>query len=224
MPPFPTKLVNIDEDLPTTFFVFANMLNVITWHNLSFTKGFSSSALGEAIVSQQLLNKYLKGTLDYLQFVPNQKRDLKNISVFEMNSTSNYRIEYNCELYRRVHDQTKLCPSRMSCIYAFGDYDSCKAVSEKYGWDIGSVKQFKLVPLPGTRVAKVNMEVISLFRTLEPVASWTEEEQVQIWEHYWSAKDNIVLEYPELRGQRTSMPSGVIWEYLIEGRLELASD
>lgn len=216
------QLSNSDEALPEVFYVFTNMNHWLTRHNLQFTGGITSGAIGEIAASPELRQKYLEGTINYTQYVPNESADVHAISVYSMNSTSGYRIEYNCELYRRSHDQSKLSPSRMSCIYAFGDYDSCQKVAEAYGWDIDSVKKYKLLSNPLTRVAKVNMEIISLMRTVEMQSTWPQVEQEKIWQHYWSGGADLSVEIPmESGGERKIVSSGVIWEYLIEGRLEL---
>lgn len=212
--------LNTREDLPEEFYVFVNLLNPITKHNFEITKGFSSAVLGEVLAQPILLKKYLNGTLNYLPFVPNSNIDSHSISMYTMSATGDYRAEYNCELYRSSHDNTKLYPSRLSCIYAFGDYESCKVVAEKYGgWDLDSVQKFRLVDISLTRVAKVNMEVISLIRS-EGFTSFSPQEQEKIWGHYWSGRSNLKLEVSKNSDTTEVCHSGIIWEYLIEGRLE----
>ena len=218
---FIKKLMNINEEIPTEFYVFVNLFNPITKHNFEFTKGFTSGAIGEVAASSHLREKYINGNLDYIPFIPSKSTDIHGVSMYSMNALSSYRIEYNCEQYRRSKEFSKVFPSRMSCLYAFGDYDSCKAVSDKYGWDIDSVKKFKLIPTPLNKVVKVNMEVISLFRGMESISIWDTSEQEVIWEHYWSGKANLKADsHPMVQGPQPEN-SGVIWEYLIEGRIEL---
>jgi len=215
----PITLCNSSDPMPECFFVFVNMNNPITKQNIQATHGITSGSIGEIFASEKLQDKYENGTIDYTPYIPNGSVDIHGLSMHSVNSGSSYRIEYNCELYRRQHEKTKLYPSRMSCIYAFSDYKSCVDAANKYHWDINSVKEFMLVKLPYTRVAKVNMEVISLIRGSEPIATINPEEQEKIWGHYWSGGGNMSIarstEYEELSN------SGVIWEYLVEGRLEL---
>lgn len=214
--------MNINEEIPTEFYVFVNLFNPITKHNFEFTKGFTSGAIGEVASNAHLVEKYMNGTLDYIPFAPSQSVDIHSVSMYSMNSLSGYRIEYNCELYRRSKEFSKAYPSRMSCLYAFGDYDSCKAVADKYGgWDLDSVKKFKLIPTPLNKVVKVNMEVISLFRGVESTSTWDPTQQEILWEHYWSGKGNLQVDGNTMIKGSQPENSGVIWEYLIEGRIEL---
>jgi len=205
--------------VPAEFYVFTNLLNPITKNNLEVTKGFTSGTIGDVIARPEVAEKYMGGTLDYLPFAPNDNPDLYTISVYALNATSNYRIEYNCELYRKQHDATKLYPSRLSCLYAFGDWATCETVAEKYSWPLKEVRKFTLLNLPYTRVAKVNMEVVSLMRDLEPIATWPPEEQEIIWQHYWSGQGDLTLE-----AHGTVHHSDVMWEYLIEGRVALVEN
>jgi len=214
-------LCNSSDSLPETFYIFTNMGDWLTKHNLDFTKGFTSGSIGEIAANPELMKKYIDGTLDYMPYVPNANVDVHGLSKYQANSTSEYRIEYNCELYRRYHDETKLFPSRMSCLFAFGDFESCKQVSKIHGWDLESVREYNLLKLPLTRIAKVNMEVISLFRYAERNGSWTPDEQEKIWQHYWSGRGNLELDLTTDGKNRKIESSGVIWEYLIEGRVEL---
>lgn len=216
----PITLCNSSGSLPESFFVFVNMGNPITKHNIQVTHGITSGSIGEIAANEKLQDKYENGTIDYIPYVPNGSVDVHGMSIYSVNSGSSYRIEYNCELYRRQHEKTKLYPSRMSCIYAFSDYRSCVDAANKYHWDINSVKEFTLAILPYTRVAKVNMEVISLIRGSEPITTLNPEEQEKIWEHYWSGGGDISITR-SFDGDERLSSSGVIWEYLIEGRLNL---
>jgi hypothetical protein len=215
-------LSNSTEPVPDTFYVFANTNNWLTNHNLQFTKGITSASIGEIMANEELTKKYMNGSIDYLQYIPNAQPDVHGVSLYSMTATRDYRIEYNCELYRRSHEDSRLYHSRMSCIYAFGDLDTCTRVSNMYGWDLNSVKKFKLLSLPLTRVAKVNMEIITLMRNVDGLGTFGPQEQEIIWNYYWFGKGDLALELPKERGsERMKRSSGVLWEYLIEGRLEL---
>ncbi len=209
-------LSNSSDSIPKVFYVFTNMNNWLTKHNIQTTKGISSASLGEITSNPALKAKYLDGTINYTQYVPNSEVDVHGVSMYSMNSTLDYRIEYNCELYRLQHNETRLLPSRMSCIYAFGNYKTCEKIANRYSWDLDSVKKYKLLQIPLTRVAKVNMEIVSLMRTAEGLGTWSQAEQEKIWKHYWSGGKGLSLEV-----QDTKLTAGIIWEYLIEGRLEL---
>lgn len=215
---------NSDDPIPEVFYIFTNMLDWMTRHNLTFTKGFTSGSIGEIAASEDLRRKYFDGTINYYPFVPNETPDVYGLSRYAAGATSDYRIEYSCEGYRRTHEAIKLFPSRLSALYAFGDYADCEEVARKYGWQLDSVKKFKLLSIPYSRVAKVNMEVISLMRRAERQGSWDQEEQEKIWHHYWSGAGSLDLEIPTDGVNKEKVSSGVIWEYLIEGRVELIED
>ena len=51
-------------------------------------------------------------------------------------------FEYALEYIRRK--KYKKYPSRFSCLYAFGDYESCKKVSELKKWPLENVKKYKI--------------------------------------------------------------------------------
>ena len=76
---------------------------------------------------------------------------------------NDYMVEYDAELCRKYHYPQY--PSRLSAIFAFGDYETCKEVDRKYDWDLSTVKKFRLNIDNLTRVIKVNMEIVSLMRT-----------------------------------------------------------
>lgn len=213
-------LLNTNEEIPEVFFVFVNFNHFITKYSLDMTKGFTSGALGQISISNSL-QKYMDGDIDYLPFIPNSNCDLMSPSMFNLNITSEYRIEYNCELYRRFNH--KKFPSRLSATYAFGDFESCLKTSQKYGWDINTVRKFKLEPTPLNRVVKVNMEIISTMRHAEHVSMIDQNNQNIIWNAYWTGCGDVQMELPTANGRRI-FNSDIIWEYLIEGRLTLIED
>ena len=212
------NLLNIKKKIPDEFYVFVNLNNMMTKHNLEFTKTFTSAIFGQLSVTPDLLPKFLTNSINYLPFIPNDESDFKVISMFNNSITSDYRIEYNCELFRkRFYPHF---PSRLSCIYAFGDFKDCEIVSKKYGWNLSTVMKFKLIDNPLNRVVKVNMEIISLGRYANNVSIIDKDSQNDIWESYWNGSGNIKMELPTLNG-RKEFESSEIWEYLIEGQLKL---
>jgi hypothetical protein len=139
--------------------------------------------------------------------------------MFCHNITSKNTTEYNCEIHRKNY-KSKF-PSRLSSCYAFGDYESCLEVSRKYHWNINTVRKFKLIEHRDNRIAKVNMEIISLQRAAGNVAMIDTENLYQIWESYWNGVGELKMELPTMTGRQT-FESGIIWEYLVEGILTLA--
>jgi hypothetical protein len=210
------------EEMPKKFYIFCNLLNLQTAHNLRYTGGFASAGAGYAGVSKAVLDgkfeqAYLDGTAEYLPYSMNRSDSLsKVLSPFLLNVTNEYRVEFDAETYRIAH--TPLLPSRLSAIYAFGDWDSCKRVSEAYGWNLDTVSLFALEPGPYNRIVKVNMEVVTLARNVYPFTTFMTANIESIWGHYWRGDANLTLEVPSLTGRKIEK-SGIIWEYLIEGRV-----
>lgn len=142
--------------------------------------------------------------------------DANVLSPYFLTAINDYRIEYDAEACRMR--QFPHFPSRMSAVYAFGDYDSCKAVSEKYTWCLDSVYRFRLRESPLNRVIRVNMEHLSLARHAYRVSLLEDIEN--IWTHYWKGGGDMAMELPGRQFKRERYESGVIWEFLIEGVVE----
>ena len=237
------KLININENVPDEFFIFVNFQNIQTRHNVEKTKCIFSSAFLQYIeeVDKSFASKHLKGVItafdpinagkknfaakyingkvNYLPFSYNWDSDIDFISMFNHNITNEYQTEYNCELHR-YYNFPKY-PSRLSSCYAFGDYESCKLVSQKYGWKLDTIRKFKLIPHEKNRVAKVNMEIISLQRLANNISMQDITTLNQVWSWYWNGNGELELELPGHSGLRHIYKSGEIWEYLVEGILEI---
>ncbi|MGD0238011.1 MAG: hypothetical protein ABSC55_26200 [Syntrophorhabdales bacterium] len=209
------KLMNIDEEVPSEFFIFVSQLNPMTYHNFNLIGQFSSGAFSSASLGPEYLQKYLKGEFRYLPYEPVQM-DAMMLSPYFLTAINDYRIEYDAEFYRRKF--YPFYPLRLSAIYAFGDYDSCVRVNRKYGWSLTEAYRFKLLDHPLNRVVKVNMEHVSLARHAYKVSMLQDIDK--LWAGYWSGFDNLVLELPASGYQRKTYESGVVWEYLIEGAVQ----
>lgn len=98
--------------------------------------------------------------------------------------------------------------------------EACELVSRKYGWPLEPVREFRLKEWPLTRIAKVNMEHVSLARHAYKVFMLNDIDR--LWGGCWSGFDNIILELPSAGFERKTYDSGIIWEYLIEGVVECA--
>jgi len=212
------KTMNTQESLPEYFYVFVDMDNMITNHNLTITKCLSSSIIG-GLSDLEIFNSYMNGTIDYLPFIPNPNVARKPISMFQNTITSDYRTEYNCEIFRKHY--FPLFPSRLSAIYAFGDYESCERATKMYHWNINNLKKFKLEDNPFNRVVKVNMEIVSWERTANRISSLDHNMEEQIWLAYWNGESGGIFELPTIYG-RDRFEVKTLWEYLIEGRIKLA--
>jgi len=208
------KLSNVDEDAPDTFYIFVNQLNPMTEHNFKHTKTFTSGAVNSCL-DKSFERKYMEGTARYLPYEPCHS-DNVSLSPYLLSAINDYRIEYDAEVYREKNHP--LYPSRLSALYAFGDIETCQLVSKKYHWPLDTVHKFRLKDWPLTRIAKVNMEHVSLARHAYKVSMMQDIDR--IWGGYWSGFDEIILELPSNNFEKKQFSSGIIWEYLIEGIAE----
>jgi hypothetical protein len=209
------KLINSSENSPEIFYIFVNQFNLMTEHNYKLTKTFCSGAVTSCSISKEFAIKFISGKANYLPYEP-CGCDNVSPSPYLLSAINDYRIEYDAEVFRE--NNYSLYPSRLSALYAFGDLESCNIVSEKYHWDINSVKKFKLKDWPLTRIAKVNMEHVLLLRHAYRIAKMQDIDH--LWDKYWSGFGEICLELPSKGFTREQYKSGVIWEYLIEGIVE----
>lgn len=206
-----------------TYFVFANTNDLMCWHNLRVSHSIISSGICALSSDSNFAEAYFNGTANYAPYVPNESRTSGFISRFSVNSTSHYTVEYDAECTRSK--EFPLLPSRFSGIFAFSSLEDCLKANQLYGWDMSLVRKFTLADVPGTRVHRANMEIVSLMRGIQPLVAWNIEERQAIWRHYWSGGGAIRAEIPLMidgSPKRQSFVSGELWEYLIEGRLELA--
>ena len=63
-----------------------------------------------------------------------------------------------------------------------------------------------------------------MMRFVQPRASCDETQTNAVWSHYWSGRGSMDVEVPVIKNgsfARQTFSAGEIWEYLIEGRLEL---
>lgn len=207
------------------YFVFINFENPITKYNLQITGEILSASYASVVNDSNLAEIYLQGTINYLPFVINEQYSINFLSFYQHNAITNYRIEYDAEM-RRFLSFPHL-PSRLSAVYAFATKEDCRKVNRIYLWDLNSVRRFTLHQDEFTKVARVNMQVISLMRSKYPFGSFSDKDIEHIWTHYWSGGGNLEIESPTVQPSANIRPkinSGEIWEYLIEGRLQLQGD
>jgi len=164
-----------------------------------------------------LIKQYVDGTLDYLPFIPNPSY-FGFASLFGVAATSEYQLEYDAEITRR--ELFPFAPSRLSAIFAFDTKETCQQVSDLYKWPIDQVQRVRLLPHEHSRVLRVNMELVSLARlSYRGDGHLPPEHTRALWQSYWSGADSGSLSV-FVNGAHQMVPSGCIWEYLIEGVLE----
>lgn len=194
------------------------------WNNLRVSGAITSSGI-VATTEPEFRDAYVRGTANYAPFVPNDRLSSGFVSLFTMHVTSQYGVEYDAEYLR--HREFPTLPSRLSAVYAFGHEDDCQKAHELYQWDLSTLRRFRLVQHPLTRVHRANMEIVSLMRSVYPKASWSRDERDSIWRHYWTGGGAMDVEIPVVKEgafTRQRITSGEIWEYLIEGQLQLVDE
>ena len=213
-------LLNTYGEVPKEFCIFADQLSPTTWNNVTLPKSLTSGAYSQCSVDQQFAVKYAAGKANYLPFIPNNGTDLKFLSPYHLTAINSYKVEYNAELVRM--DKFPFFPSRLSAIYAFGDYATCEKVAIKYGWKLAEVKRFIVAKenfFP--RVIRVNMEIVSLMKYANRISMIDLETNDYIWTKYWQGESIPGMEALLSGGQRKVIPCEEILEYLIEGKVAL---
>jgi hypothetical protein len=211
-----------EETPPSQYFIFIDQANQMAMHNYRFAKTFRSR-FADLLTTSESREVLDKGEVDPMPFVPNPAMHT-SLSPFAVSAMSSYSVEWNAELGRKAHAPNS--PSRMSAIFAFGDLETCLQVHQTYGWPLASVRRFVLAPQPAARVARVNMDVVSLMRSVWHRASWDPTHMNEVWRHYWTGGAELTVETPDISNGQSwvSHTSGVIWEYLIEGVLHSPDD
>ncbi|MBI6872356.1 hypothetical protein [Clostridium aciditolerans] len=211
-------LLNTKSDIPESFYIFVDTENPLTAQALRSTGTFSSSAYTMCRHDKSFLEKYIKGRVKYLPY-KRSTNDMNISSPFYTSVINEFSVEYDAERIREKF--YPLYPSRMSAVYAFGDYDTCIKVSRKYNWELESVKKFKLIQENLTRVIKVNMEVVSQARSMYFNSMLDEKGKEILWKNYWSGLNYVPLNSYLSNYSFGNFKVDDIYEYLIEGSVVL---
>ena len=219
------KLINMDEDCPKVFYVFIGLGNSIyskiNYHNYKLNNSLISGGFKNLEISNIDINDFIMGNITYAPFIPNSTTFLSPTSHL-MNVINSYQVEYILEFYRKQE-----YPSRFSCLYAFGDYESCEKASRLYPriFDLSKVKKFKL-KITNTdldkciKVAKCNMEIVTRMWNCD-VSSFDKDSISRISYAYWDGTGQVATERKNIEdGLFSQTISDVLYEYLIEGILE----
>lgn len=219
------KLLNIDEEIPEVFYIFIgqgkNIYSKINYHNYCLNKRIVSSGFQGLFTEPSKVKDFLDGNIVYAPFVPNDTT-LNVPSSHQMAVVNGYYTEYVLEYVRFT--KFKHYPSRFSCVFAFGNYESCQKANKYYNWDLKKVKKFKLVKNthldPCIKVAKCNMEIVTEMWNCD-IASFDRESIDRIAIAYWNGIGQVATEREDIDTRlRTQRVCGEIYEYLIEGILE----
>ena len=219
------KLINVDEECPKIFYVFIGLgnsiYNKINYHNYKLNNLLVSGGFKNLEISNIDMDDFIRGNVIYAPFVPNSTTFCSPTSHL-MNVINSYQVEYILEFYRKQE-----YPSRFSCLYAFGDYESCKKANKLYPkmFDLSKVKKFRLKVTNTNldkciKVAKCNMEIVTRMWNCD-ISSFDKDSISRISNAYWNGVGQIATERQNIEdGLYTQTISDVLYEYLIEGILE----
>ena len=220
------KLLNIDEEVPEVFYIFVgqgkNIHCQINFHNYKLRKVIISSGFEGIFANQDKIKDFIDGNIDYAPFIPN-KTTLSVPSSHTMSVVNGYNTEYILDYIRRMN--YRKYPSRFSCTYAFGDYESCEKASKWYGWDLNKVKKFKLKQTNSIldsciKIVKCNMEIVTRMWNCD-IITFDQPSIDRIATDYWNGVGAVATETKDIdTGLCTQKVSDVLYEYLIEGILE----
>lgn len=213
----------IDNEI---YYIFFNPKNPIQIHNFNISKRIMSNAYERLSLfssNGDLLDKYLNGSINYMPF-DYIGSDLETLSEFGFSVTKKFFCEYDAEWCRKKNF-SKL-PSRLSCIFVFKDTESINNAIYRYGWNRNELKIFKLLPSPINRVAKLNMSIVSFLLSMYDKYPVSYSEVEGLWRAYWNGLDKVPNNYSMLYNLDSNLIADVnsipvIWEYLIEGCLEV---
>lgn len=217
------KLINLDEDCPKVFYVFIGLGNSIyskiNYYNYKSNNSLISGGFKNLVNID--INDFIMGNIIYVPFIPNSTTFLSPTSHL-MSVINTYQVEYILEFYRKQE-----YPSRFSCLYAFGDYESCEKASRLYPkmFDLSKVKKFTL-KITNTdldkciKVAKCNMEIVTRMWNCD-ISSFDKDSISRISHAYWNGTGQVATERQNIEdGLYSQTISDVLYEYLIEGILE----
>ena len=231
---------------PDPFYIFVNQAPTVARQNFELTRTFIStgfvlafpefvpagvrvifgkqgrpallSAGPDMPVDPDLRSGYVNGTLEYLPLGMNPMY-FGFMNPFTLSTVASYYVEADAELVRR--EVEPLAPSRLSAIYAFGDYQSCLDANVRHGWPLDQVRAFRLRPHEHARVWRANMELVSLAQPAYRGASLLNWEEARTyWRNYWTESAPVTFAFLEDGKTNVSHASGCTWEYLIEGVLD----
>lgn len=226
------KLMNIEEDVPEIFYIFIGQgrtsYSQANYHNYKLTKKLISAGFESVLIDNSKFIDFVNGDIFYAPYVP-AKTTLNVPSSHLLAVVNGYTTEYALERYR--YNNFKTYPSRFSCLYAFGDMESCKLASKWHNWDMSKVKKFKLHDFSkdnpnlsflnnAIKVCKCNMDIVT-YMWNHDIQSFPIEESDKICKHYWIGGGAIATEKQDIdTGNTIITNSGVLNEYLIEGFLD----
>ncbi len=217
------KILNTGEEIPNEFYIFVRdtggILGQINYNNYKISKSIISGGFKNLLIHSDKIKDFINGDIDYAPFVLN-KTTFSSPTSHLLDVVNRYNVEYTLECLR-----PKTYPSRFSCIYAFGNYESCKKASYLHGWKLENLKKFRIVNMDETlnkciKIVKCNMDIVTTMWN-NNISGFPEKDIEMVINAYWNGIGKICVGQMNLaNGLYTYKDSDEIYEYLIEGILE----
>lgn len=224
--------MNVEEEIPEVFYIFIgqgkNIASQINYHNYKLNNRLISSGFNSIMADTSKLLDFIMGNIFYAPYIP-AKQTLHIPSSHQLAVVNGYNVEYALERYRYNH--FKSYPSRFSCLYAFGDMESCEIASKWHNWDLKKVKKFILhdfskddanlnILNKAIKVCKCNMDIVT-YMWNHDLHYFPIEEGDKMCRQYWTGGGAIATEQQNIEtGNIITTNSEVLNEYLIEGVLD----
>lgn len=219
------KCENGDYVIPETFFVFVgygdDLGSAVNAHNYVIDHRLVATAVS-CFIGENERNAYLDGTIVYrpCEEAHHGRPAIKVLSSFALShrddAVENWLETVRSEKYPKL-------PSRFASLFAFGDMDTCRQVSRRYGWDISTVRQFCLADLGPynelARISRHNMEIVSFLRACDLSRARVDEID-GIARAYWEGEDGVSDNLLDVVGLSNGIRFEPLYEYLIVGVLE----
>jgi hypothetical protein len=214
----PSDIVS-NSTVPEAFYLFTSKNRFGVPEILVDGKSYISAAYAACRINEAFAAKYRAGAVNYLPYQP-QESDLPNVPKHILSVDTGFRLEFDGESVRKEH--YPYAPSRVSAIFAFGDEDSCKRAHDYYAWDVKRVRRATLRKDPNVRVWRVNMEIVSALREIYAL-SRSVGRYADAWSAYWAGEGSLSIRLPKeaAHAGRRTVNTGTLWQFLIEGRLEI---
>lgn len=219
------------KEIPKSLYVFIDPETYHAHWNLKITKSIFSSGYPYIPDNKEYLLRYLNGTYPPYPINPDTQPDTDTPSPFLNNlfrRAQQHEFDFENDLERVRKTLFPSLPSRLTAIFAFGSYEDCQNVGNRYKWDLSTIKEFTLQRNILNKVAIANMNLISLVRPLYKKRIPNQAISDAIWGDYWSGSDKLQVDLlpfdAPIKEKIMEDLSEPCWEYIIEGRLQLVED
>jgi len=214
----------VTEVLPDELFVILtkDASPIVKW-NMSLGRIVSAGAA----FAEQYPQAYAEQRDEWLPWIPNPEFQTF-VGFHSLRVSSEIRAEYNSELARLKY--FRYLPSRLACLYAWGSFgDAVSARAIMGGRFKGQILRCR--PLNILRSARCNSALVNFAQRAERSGFFTEQAAIdQVWTTYWSGSGTqLTMERQNMleplgSAEKVEMSEQPLWEWLIDGALEIVED